>query len=296
MTEIKTIDNTLISTPVSHVSLLKEEGSWRRVLAKFDIPLKVEADRRRLQGSGGSSPRCLFEDHFFNTKTKAWEPIDASKGLRRCLHSKCTRKHKLANRPVQVCKRENDCPDAGVTCFLLHDNTKLEPLCRWGINCVDKECTGYRHPRGRSTEVCVDDENCKEALINCFKLHTMSKMIPLCHYKADCINYICQKRHPPGRKEVCEDGSMCWLFITGGQEACDKLHPKILQKACRWSSWGGECRSYGCPFVHKPGEPVDCPVGMQCSKRLLEGPDRCSMKHPKYNRVTTLPGGELHFD
>ncbi len=236
---------------------------------------------KNLKSSKQDDKWCLFEDHIFNTQTKSWELIDSTRKLRRCLHSKCARKHKLPNRPIQVCKRETDCPDAGLSCFLLHNNTKLEPICRWGKACIDLECSSYRHPKSRNNEICPLDEKCPDALITCFKLHTMSKLIPLCHYKNECVNYICQKRHPPERTQVCEEGSMCWGFITQRELGCNKLHPKILQRACKWSMDGGECYSYGCPFVHPLGASDDCMEGMQCSRRIAKDDTRCMNKHPK---------------
>lgn len=225
-------------------------------------------------------PECLFEDHFFNSKTGNWELIDGG-ALRRCLHSKCTRKHKLANRPTQICPREDDCPDAGVTCFLLHNNDKIQSLCRWGKECIDIDCVAYRHPSGRSREVCTLRDSCPDAMIACFKLHDMIKLVPLCHYRQDCVNFMCTKRHPPGRREICDYGAMCWRFITGGETECLKLHPKILQKACRWDSpSGGQCKLFGCPFVHAPESPIDCPYGNKCPNVLSDGPTRCLNKHP----------------
>lgn len=220
---------------------------------------------------------CLFETHFFNIKSKAWEPSE--QGLRRCLHSKCSRKHTISNRPLQVCKQENNCPDAGISCFLLHDNTKLESLCYYGKACIDLECTGYRHHPGRTTEICSLNENCPDALITCFKLHSMSKITPCCHYKEKCMNYICSKRHPIERKEICPLGSMCWEFVVHKKTGCALLHPKIFQRLCRWDSNDNTCRSYGCSFLHRPDSPEDCPIGMQCPTRDGE----CGRKHPKYS-------------
>ena len=217
---------------------------------------------------------CLFEDHFFNTETKNWEPADPKNGLRPCRHSKCTRQHKLPNRPTKVCEHENDCLDANVTCFLLHDNTKIKPLCYYGAKCCDKECANYRHPRGRTRETCSLDDKCPEALITCFKLHTLSKITPICRYNRPdnmCKNYICDKRHSAERKPCCPAGSMCYGFITQGEKVCDMLHPKILQKLCRWDGYDDGCRSFGCPYVHHPEAPVDCPEGMQCQYRLERG-------------------------
>jgi hypothetical protein len=240
---------------------------------------------------------CLFEDHQFNMQTKVWDVIDSSKGLRRCLHSKCTRKHKLVNRPIKICKRENDCPDAGISCFLLHDNTKLTSVCHWGKDCCDLECIEYRHPFDRTSEVCPNGELCADALISCFKLHPMAKLIPLCHYKEECINYICSKRHPPTRKQVCEQGSLCWEFITGGEKACSKLHPKILQKVCRWSIDEGKyCNCYGCPFIHRPNDPIDCDIGLQCQTQFEIGDKKCPYKHPRYSRIIKLNDGSFQVE
>ena len=249
-----------------------------------------------IRGLASKTNWCLFESHFFNSKTKVWEPADPSKGLRRCLHSKCTRKHKIPNRPVQICSQEADCPGAGIGCFLLHDNTKLEPLCYYGKSCVDLECLGYRHPIGRVTEICPLDANCPDALITCFKLHSMSKLIPLCHYREMCMNYVCSKRHPPGRKDICDLGSMCWEYVVNKEAGCPKLHPKIFQKVCRWDTPESTCKSYGCSFLHHPGAPTDCEVGMQCQTRIDDGDARCPYKHPKYTSVKTLEDGSLHFE
>jgi hypothetical protein len=223
---------------------------------------------------------CLFEDHVFDTKAKKWVPIDTTQGLRPCRHSKCTRKHKLTNRPVEVCKNETDCPNVGITCFLLHDNTKIKPLCYYGKLCADLDCIDFRHPSGRATEVCELGEKCDEALLSCHKLHPLSKMIPLCNYRESCKNFICAKRHGKNRLDPCPEGSVCYAFISEGSKGCGLLHPKILQKICRWDDSEYGCRSYGCPYVHSPDSIIDCPDGLQCQKRLINGDEKCINKHP----------------
>jgi hypothetical protein len=223
---------------------------------------------------------CLFEDHVYNSNTKRWETAPESMGSRRCLHSKCRRKHKVPNRPVKVCPREEDCPDAGITCFLLHDNTKIVPLCNWGVGCADSECRFYRHPPGRTVELCPSAEKCPDALISCFKLHPLSKLVRVCHYKVNCVNFMCVKRHPPGRRELCPDGPACWNHITR-PGSCDRLHPSIMFKACRWDLEAGGCLAYGCTFTHHPASPSDCPLGAGCPNRFEGEGERCRNKHPR---------------
>jgi len=238
---------------------------------------------------------CLYETHSFNTKTKTWDPLDISQGLKQCLYSKCNRDHKSSNRPTQVCPLEKNCNKAGISCFLLHDHS-LEPFCRYGKACIDLNCTKYRHPDDRVTEVCSNPDGCVDALITCFKLHNMSNITPICHYRNNCMKYMCTKRHPLGRKELCELGSMCWEYIVNKDEGCPKLHPKIFQKICRWDNEESTCRSYGCSFLHRPGAPIDCPVGMQCQTRIEDDDTKCPHKHPKYTTVKTLPDGQLKFE
>jgi hypothetical protein len=215
---------------------------------------------------------CLFEEHLFNNNTKMWE-INNNE-LRKCLHSKCTRKHKDNNRPLVVCEHENDCPDAGITCFLLHDNTKIKSLCYYGKNCMDKDCTQYRHPKERITEIC-NDNNCENASITCFKLHTMSNLQPICRFGDECINFTCNKRHSKKRKNLCENGSMCYKYIINKQTGCNKLHPKMMQKLCRWDSSNSGCKTYNCQYIHNPQSAKDCENAQHCQD------DHCPNKHPK---------------
>ncbi len=231
---------------------------------------------------------CLFEDHVFDHESKSWVPADPKNGIRRCLHSLCTRQHKLPNRPVKVCKNETNCPDAGTSCFLLHDNTKIRPLCHYGKNCADLECKDFRHPKDRTTEVCPENEKCEHALITCFKLHSLSKITPVCRFKNGCVNFICIKRHGPGRKAICEHGPMCYRFIKYGPDVtseppgCDQLHPKILQKICRWDDSTYGCKTYGCAFVHSPDSAIDCLEGIDCPAINGEEDDYvCRHKHPR---------------
>lgn len=213
-----------------------------------------------------------------------------------CVLSDCSASVPIAdhNRPVQVCGREDDCPDAWITCFLLHDNTKIIPLCNWGERCIDSECRGYRHPGGRCAEVCPLEGKCQDAMIACFKLHPLSKLVALCHYRENCVNYVCSKRHPPGRKELCQAGPSCWNHIT--QNSCPKLHPRIQHQPCRWSMNGGHCRAYGCTFVHPRGHPEDCPMGMGCQTQAEPEGSRCPNKHPRYQHVIRLEDGRLRFE
>jgi hypothetical protein len=218
---------------------------------------------------------CLFEDHVFNIRTKVWELADVNKGFRVCLYSKCDRIHKVENRPVTVCKDDINCSEAGISCFLLHDNTKMKSLCYWGYKCINNACHEYRHPSNRSTQLCDLNELCKDAMITCFKLHDMDKIVPLCHYNNDCVNYICNKRHSKERNKICENGSMCWDFITGDCNECTKIHPKILQKICKWDNTKEGCRTYGCTFLHSPDSFTDCINSSKCNDT------DCKNKHPK---------------
>lgn len=235
---------------------------------------------------------CLFESNYFDNYLKKWIPKTDS--IRRCLHSKCDRRHKIKNRPTKVCEREFDCPNAGITCFLLHDNTAIKPLCYFDDKCCDLNCTANRHSAGRTTEVCPDGEKCENALITCFKLHPLNKIQSVCRYKANCKNYICEKRHPSSRPELCEYAGMCYNYIVNGAEGCSLIHPKITQKLCRWDV-GGNCRSFGCTYVHHPNSPTDCPDGMCCQKRI-SSTDICPHKHPKYTIVRELDDGSLYFE
>lgn len=237
---------------------------------------------------------CRFESNYYDNRINQWVP--KNDGLRRCLHSKCDRKHRLKNRPTKVCKRETDCPDVGVTCFLLHNISEIKPMCYFDKNCCDLNCTSIRHSSNRTTEVCEFGEKCKNALITCFKLHPLDKMVPLCKYRSECKNFICEKRHPNDRKKLCEDGSMCYNFIVNGINGCDFLHPKILQKLCHWDSTEQKCRSYGCPYVHNDNSPKDCENGMNCQFRLSEDDNKCEKKHPKYTFLKKLSDGSMYFE
>ena len=81
---------------------------------------------------------------------------------------------------------------------------------------------------------------------------------------------MCDERHSRERIPPCPDGSMCYNYIlqttlgrsdvlssSGGlrsikeYQRCPFLHPKILQRICKWDLHS-ECRTYGCSFVHKP--------------------------------------------
>ena len=192
---------------------------------------------------------CLFEDHIFITN-KGWVKFTNNK-LRRCLHSKCQRKHRIPNRPNKICDRETDCPDAGISCFLLHDNTKIIPSCYYSTNCNEVDCK-LRHPSNRETKICELGSECQNALISCFLLHPLKLMIPVCPYFDDCKNYTCNFRHSDKRKQLCEKGSMCWDHIKN--KSCNCIHPKISQKLCKWDEDNGpnSCKSLSCPFVHHP--------------------------------------------
>lgn len=236
---------------------------------------------------------CLFETHYFDNSVKQWVP--KKDGFRRCLHSKCTRKHVMKNRPTKICINETDCKDAGISCFLLHDNTKLKPLCYFDKSCCDIDCLKNRHSEGRTNEICEKAEKCEDALITCFKLHPLDKMRSLCKYGSGCKNFICEKRHPENRKKICNDGSMCYNYIVYGSFGCNLLHPKILQKLCKWELTEEKCKSFGCPYVHLPESTIDCPDGMCCQNRLNNNDD-CPNKHPKYSKVEKLEDGTLYFE
>jgi hypothetical protein len=206
---------------------------------------------------------CLFEDHVFDPSKQTW--IKKQEQSRVCLHSKCPRQHRL-QRPTKICSRENDCPNAGITCFLLHDNNKIAPLCRHGDKCCDADCK-YRHSLKRSKETCNKGRDCTEAGLTCFNLHPLSDMVPRCKYGAYCQSYICEARHPKERKELCPEGSNCWYHLkklAGGGQVCNKIHPKILGRLCRWDDTFIGCRTFGCAFIHSPESAQDCPEGLYC--------------------------------
>lgn len=238
---------------------------------------------------------CLYEDHFWNGKTKTWEKVSDTNGLKMCRHSKCTRRHKLPNRPTEICKNEETCQEAELSCILLHDFTKIKPVCYYAGKCCDLECVKYRHPKERTTDVCDRVDDCPDALISCFKLHNLSKIPRVCKFNKPenlCVNFICQKRHRKERKPCCDNGSMCYEYITKQEQGCDKLHPKILQKICRYDNTERGCLTYGCPYAHNPLSKVDCDVGMQCQLRESS----CNKKHPKFTKSTVLPDGSIYFE
>lgn len=247
---------------------------------------------------------CMYEEHYFNHKTNKWERINnfSSGGLtsqRVCIDRNCTRRHKF-KRSDKVCSLNGKCPNIGINCFFLHDMTLLGEICKYGRNCCDSACS-FRHPSGRQTQVCALNENCPDALITCFLLHDLSKIVPLCRYNKECINYMCDKRHSVERISPCPEGSMCYNYIvstfSGGKRygGCKLLHPKILQKLCRWDV-DSECHTYGCSFIHKPTSHRDCPDGMQCQFRIHEDERlRCTNKHPKFYKVIQI-GEKLFFE
>lgn len=241
---------------------------------------------------------CMYEDHYFNHKTNKWEKNTIQKRV--CIDKNCTRRHKL-KRSDKICPLNIKCPDIGTTCFLLHDLDKIVQMCKYGRNCCDLKCE-YRHPLERQTQICPKNISCPDALITCFLLHDVSNIIPLCRYNKNCINFMCEKRHSTERIPPCPDGSMCYNYIlsvspgTGKKSpVCPYLHPKILQKLCKWDLHS-ECRTYGCSFIHKPNSAKDCPNGMQCQYRICEDERlRCTDKHPKFYKVTQI-GEKLFFE
>ena len=215
---------------------------------------------------------CLFENHYYNNDKHIWVHTDDN---RECLHSKCTRLHKNTKRPTSVCLRENDCPDANITCFLLHNNNKLRPLCHYGSKCTEVNCVSYRHPTSRTTEICPLGVECTGALIGCLKLHPLSKMSTTCYYKENCENWLCDKRHPTERKSICNDGPSCYNYAKYGLSSCNKIHPKIMNKICKWDrSENGYCKAFECQYLHHPDSPIDCIDGIKC-KNI-----DCKNKHP----------------
>lgn len=223
---------------------------------------------------------CMYENHYFNNKTCRWERLNIS---RLCFDKNCNRKHNV-KRLEKTCPLNTKCAEAGIICFLLHDLNSMSNNCKYGKNCCDLKCP-YRHNPGRQNKICPLSENCPDALITCFLLHDLGKIIPLCRYNKDCINYMCDKRHNKERLEPCPDGSMCYKFIVSKNEGCPLLHPKILQKLCKWD-FRGDCKTYGCSFIHSPDSAKDCPNGMQCQSRILEDDNlRCKNKHPKFTSV-----------
>ena len=132
--------------------------------------------------------KCMYEDHYFNNKTNKWEILD--KG-RICYDFSCTRKHKY-ERPSKLCPLNINCPNAGISCLLLHNKSDLKTLCKYGKNCCDIECQ-YRHPTTRTIEICNNSRTCEDSLITCFRLHYISSIKPLCKYKTNCVNFMCNK-------------------------------------------------------------------------------------------------------
>lgn len=223
---------------------------------------------------------CMYEEHYFNHKINKWQKLD---NTRMCINKNCNRKHKL-KRGTVLCPLNNNCPDMGVKCFLLHDLTLIKNLCKYGKNCCDLKCE-YRHPPNRPTEICPLNEKCSEALFNCFLLHDLTQIVPICKYNKECINFMCDKRHSKERIQPCPEGSMCYNFIINNSLGCPLLHPKILQKLCKWDL-KSECKTYGCSFIHKQTSPKDCPNGMQCQLRISDDDSiRCKNKHPKFNKA-----------
>jgi hypothetical protein len=98
---------------------------------------------------------------------------------------------------------------------------------------------------------------------------------------------MCEKRHSSKRCPPCPEGSMCFNFIAYGNASCKFLHPKILQKLCKWDMYSN-CKTFGCAFVHNPQSAKDCPDGMQCQRRLLEDETGCKNKHPKFSKAIKI--------
>lgn len=190
--------------------------------------------------------KCMFETNRWNSNTRKWERLDVKKyGLRMCLQSTCTSVHLLNSRPKDICPKNTECNNAGVTCMLLHDFKNMKPLCKYKDNCLDTECTEFRHPDNRTTEVCELKDECPNVIFKCRKLHPLKSYPPVCSYKADCINCECKKLHPDTRPEVCPNGSECRKAIF--EDNCELLHPKFMQKACKY---GEDCHSESCRFAH----------------------------------------------
>lgn len=248
---------------------------------------------------------CMYEEHYFNHKTNKWEKKSDNYSKRVCIDKTCIRRHKY-KRSDKICPLNGKCPNIGSSCFLLHDLNLLVHTCKYGKNCCDLKCD-FRHPSERQTKICPQNEKCPDALITCFRLHDLSIITPLCRYNKECINFMCDKRHSKERIPPCPEGSMCYKYIVSSSGdvkntnqaqlfgGCPYLHPKILQKLCKWDIQS-ECKTYGCSFIHKPNSAKDCPNGMQCQFRIcLDEKMICTNKHPKFHKVTQL-GEKLFFE
>lgn len=96
----------------------------------------------------------------------------------------------------------------------------------------------------------------------------------VCKYAESCVNFNCNRQHPPGRRQPCRYGDECkragciFLHPTRGQSppptpnnstqdcrfglgcvnySCNRAHPAGRRQACRL---GVACKAMSCPFLH----------------------------------------------
>merc|ERR1712137_409294 len=82
---------------------------------------------------------------------------------------------------------------------------------------------GLSQPQPQQTQnsdgTCQHDKNCYNPY--CQLRHS----IPLCHFGIRCINFACEKRHPPARKRKCKDET--------DSSACTNPHCNLLHRKPR---------------------------------------------------------------
>lgn len=242
---------------------------------------KVSDKKKEKINRGVGQAYCLYETH--SRVNNVWQK--RSDSLVMCINSKCPYKHKLTNRPTEICKKNTLCPLAGLSCFLLHDTAGLKALCMRGVKCRDSECD-RRHPIERTTNVCHKGIECDGALFGCDNLHPLTKMTKPCKFKDKCNSVECKLRHPPTRN-LCKYGYDCWEYITKKGEGCDAIHPPLSRKPCAFSLKGEECKTWGCPYAHPPDAKGDC-QNEDCPSLKEDSTEVCNLKHKARKEIADI--------